>query len=142
MSSTTNESAAAPSRTTRVLTNLFAASVLFFLLAGLAIVICQAVALASGDATAARGWASTLAPYAFGGASVAGVLAFLLSYGAAGKHDDHIDDDSDAEVEDGYEYYAAHHPAQDTGHARDGKTEDVRDGKDGGHGTKVEGGRA
>ena|SRR3712207_4107094 len=141
MSSTTNESAPAaptPSRTNRVLTNLFALSVLFFLLAGLAIVICQAVALASGDATAARGWASTLAPYAFGGASVAGVLAFLLSYGAAGKHDDHIDDDSDAEVEDGYEYYTAHH----TAHDRDGKTEDGRDGKDGGHGTKVDDGRA
>jgi hypothetical protein len=28
------------------------------------------------------------------------VLAFLLSYWAAGKHDDHIDDDSDVEVED------------------------------------------
>jgi hypothetical protein len=138
MSSTTNESAAPPSRTTRVLTNLFAASVLFFLLAGLAIVICQAVALASGDATAARGWASTLAPYAFGGASVAGVLAFLLSYGAAGEHDDHIDDDSDVEVEEGYEYYAAHH----TAHDRDGTTEDGRDGKDGGHGTKVDDGRA
>jgi hypothetical protein len=103
MSSTTNESAAppSPSRLTRVTTNLFALSVLFFLLAGLVIVVTQAVALAAGDATAARGWGSTLAPYAFGGASVAGVLAFLLSYGAVGRHDDHIDDDSDVEVEDG-----------------------------------------
>jgi hypothetical protein len=113
MSSMKNESAAAmptPSRTERVLTHLFAFFVLFFLLAGLVIVITQAVALTAGDATAARGWASTLAPYAFGGASVAGVLAFLLSYGAAGRHDDHIDDDSDVEVEDG----------------RDVKTEDGR----------------
>jgi hypothetical protein len=104
MSSTTNESAAAPptpSRPTRALTNLFALTVLFFLIAGLVIVIGQAVALAAGDAAAARGWASTLAPYAFGGAAVAGVLAFLLSYGAGGEHDDHIDDDSDVEVEDG-----------------------------------------
>jgi len=134
MSSTKNESAAAvptPSRTTRVLTNLFAASVLFFLLAGLVIVITQAVALASGDATAARGWASTLAPYAFGGASVAGVLAFLLSYGPAGKHDDHIDDDSDVEVEDGF---------ADDGH--DTKIKDGRGGKDGGHDTRIEDGRA
>jgi hypothetical protein len=134
MSSTKNESAAAvptPSRTTRVLTNLFAASVLFFLLAGLVIVITQAVALASGDATAARGWASTLAPYAFGGASVAGVLAFLLSYGPAGKHDDHIDDDSDVEVEDGF---------TDDGH--DTKIKDGRGGKDGGHDTRIEDGRA
>ncbi|MDT7580816.1 MAG: hypothetical protein QOK35_2080 [Pseudonocardiales bacterium] len=102
MSSTTNESAAAPpmpSRTERVLTNLFAVTVLFFLLAGLVIVIGQAATLAGGDATAARGWASAVAPYAFGGAAVAGVLAFLLSYGATGKHDDHIDDDSDVDVE-------------------------------------------
>jgi hypothetical protein len=104
MSSTTNESAAAlptPSRLARVLTNLFALSVLLFLLAGLVIVIGQATMLAGGDATAARQWGAAVAPYAFGGASVAGVLAFLLSYGAAGRHDDHIDDDSDVEVEDG-----------------------------------------
>jgi hypothetical protein len=103
MSSTTNESAAAPptpSRTTRVLTNLFALTVLFFLLAGLVIVIGQAVMLAAGDATAARGWASAVAPYAFGGAAAAGVLAFLLSYATHGDHDAHIDDDSDVEVED------------------------------------------
>ena len=103
MSSTTNESAAAPptpSRTERVLTNVFALTVLFFLLAGLVIVLGQAATLVAGNATAARGWASALAPYAFGGAAVAGVLSFLLSYGAAGKHDDHIDDDSDVEVED------------------------------------------
>jgi len=131
MSSTTNASAAAPapSRTTRVLTNLFALSVLFFLLAGLVIVITQAVALAAGDATAARGWASTLDPYAFGGASVAGVLAFLLSYGAAGKHDDHIDDDSDVEVEDGYETYLAHHPHDhDRDHDRD-RDRPIEDGR-------------
>jgi hypothetical protein len=103
MRSTTNESGAvapAPSRTTRVLTNLFALTVLFFLLAGLVIVIGQAVALAAGDATAARQWASAVAPYAFGGAAVAGLLSFALSYGAVGEHDDHIDDDSDVEVED------------------------------------------
>ena len=103
MSSTKNASAAAvptPSRTERVVTNLFALTVLFFLLAGLVIVIGQAVALVAGDATAARGWSSAVAPYAFGGAAAAGVLAFLLSYGATGEHDDHIDDDSDVEVED------------------------------------------
>src|SRR5690242_226637 len=99
MSSTTN-APAAPPRTARVLTNLFALAVLFFLLAGLVIVLGQAALLAAGDATAARGWASTVAPYAFGGAGVAGVLSFLLSYGKAGEHDDHIDDDSDVEVED------------------------------------------
>jgi hypothetical protein len=105
MSSTTNQSVAAPpsppSHPTRVLTFLFALTVLFFLIAGLAIVIGQAAALTAGDASAARDWASFLAPYAFGGAAVAGVLSFLLSYGAGGEHDAHIDDDSDAEVEDG-----------------------------------------
>ena len=103
MSSTTNESAAAPptlSRPHRVLTNLFALTVLFFLLAGLVIVIGQAATLVAAHPTAARAWASMLAPYAFGGAAAAGVLAFLLSYGAGGEHDDHIDDDSDVEVED------------------------------------------
>ena len=103
MSSTKNESPAAvptPSRTERIVTHLFALTVLFFLLAGLVIVIGQAATLVAGDATAARGWASALAPYAFGGAAVSAVLAFLLSYGATGRHDDHIDDDSDVEVED------------------------------------------
>jgi hypothetical protein len=104
MSSTTNESATAPptpSRPTCVLTNLLALTVLFFLLAGLVIVVGQAVMLAAGDATAARAWASAVAPYAFGGAAIAGVLSFLLSYAAGDEHDAHIDDDSDVEVEDG-----------------------------------------
>jgi hypothetical protein len=104
MSSTKNESAVAPpspSRPERVLTNVFALTVLFFLTAGLVIVVGQAAMLAAGDATAARQWAAAVAPYAFGGAAIAGVLSFLLSYGAAGKHDDHIDDDSDVDVEDG-----------------------------------------
>ncbi len=64
----------------RVLTALFAVSVVFFLLAGLAIVLGQIVTLVQGDSVAARGWKADLAPWAFGGASVAGVLAFLLSY--------------------------------------------------------------
>lgn len=103
MSATTTETQAppVPSVPTRVLTSLFAATVLFFLLAGLLIVIGQAAALAGGDASAARQWATTLAPYAFGGAAVAGVLSFLLSYGEAGEHDEHIDDDSNVDVEDG-----------------------------------------
>ncbi|WP_198943621.1 hypothetical protein [Actinokineospora bangkokensis] len=58
----------------------------FFLLAGLAIVLGQAAALALGDASAARQWASTLAPFAFGGASVAGLLSFALSYGKQDQH--------------------------------------------------------
>ena len=48
--------------------------------------------------------ASTLAPYAFGGASVAGILAFLLSYRAAGRLGADIDHDSDVEVEVGRDH--------------------------------------
>ena len=59
---------------------LFKISLIFFLLAGLCIVLGQAGALIAADATLARTIKSVLAPYAFGGASVAGILAFLLSY--------------------------------------------------------------
>ena len=77
----------APSRATTAVTALFGVSVVFFLLAGLAIVLGQAATLALGDAGAARQWAGTLAPYAFGGASVAGLLSFALSYGKQEHHD-------------------------------------------------------
>ena len=59
---------------------LFKISLIFFLLAGLCIVVGQAGALIGGDATLARTIKTVLAPYAFGGASVAGILAYLLSY--------------------------------------------------------------
>lgn len=59
---------------------LFKISLIFFLLAGLCIVLGQAGALIAADATLARTIKTVLAPYAFGGASVAGILAFLLSY--------------------------------------------------------------
>ena len=59
---------------------LFKISLIFFLLAGLCIVVGQAAALIGGDATLARTIKTVLAPYAFGGASVAGILAYLLSY--------------------------------------------------------------
>ncbi|GAA4617050.1 hypothetical protein [Saccharopolyspora hordei] len=85
MSSTTNAQAPAPpaSRPTRIATALFVVSAVFFLLAGAAIVIGQIATLAVGDAAAARHWASALGPYAFGGASVAGLLSFALSYRSA-----------------------------------------------------------
>lgn len=86
MSSTTNTTA--PSAPSRPVTFCFAVSVVFFLLAGLAIVVGQTAALAGGDATAARDWAETLGPYAFGGASVAGLLSFALSYRDTGAEDD------------------------------------------------------
>ncbi len=64
----------------RVALLLFKISLIFFLLAGLCIVLGQAGALIAADATLARTIKSVLAPYAFGGASVAGILAYLLSY--------------------------------------------------------------
>jgi hypothetical protein len=75
----------APTRAARIGTALFTTTVVFFLLAGLAIVVGQIVALAAGDATSARGWVSTIGPYAFGGASVAGLLSFALTYGKTGN---------------------------------------------------------
>ncbi|MFD9700107.1 hypothetical protein [Lentzea sp. NPDC059081] len=68
-------------RTSGIVSVLFGLSVVFFLLAGLAVVVGQAATLIAGDATAARAWSTALAPYAFGGASVAGLLSFALSYG-------------------------------------------------------------
>ncbi|RSM78159.1 hypothetical protein DMH04_33910 [Kibdelosporangium aridum] len=85
MSSTTNQQTATP---TRIATFLFALTVVFFLIAGMAIVVGQIVTLVGGDATAARQWASALGPYAFGGASVAGLLSFALSYRKQGTDHD------------------------------------------------------
>ena len=81
---------AAPSGLRRATTTVFAVSVVFFMLDGAAIVITQAVALAPRDAAAARGWEELLAPYAFGGASAAGLLSFLLSYGERAAHEDDV----------------------------------------------------
>ncbi|MFE3140728.1 hypothetical protein [Streptomyces scopuliridis] len=96
MSSTMNSPTPAPTpapapaparaRTTHLTTFLFAVAVVFFLLAGVAIVLGQIVTLAAGDAAAARDWATGLAPYAFGGASVAGLLSFALSYRRGNDH--------------------------------------------------------
>ncbi|NBH09076.1 hypothetical protein [Amycolatopsis sp. SID8362] len=80
MSSTVNQTSARPAKTARITTFLFALCVVFFIVAGAAIVVGQIAALAAGTATGARHWATALAPYAFGGASVAGLLAFALSY--------------------------------------------------------------
>jgi hypothetical protein len=79
-----DSTAITPARATRIATALFAITVVFFLLAGLAVVIGQAVALAAGDAAAARTWASALGPYAFGAASAAGLLSFALTYRGTG----------------------------------------------------------
>jgi hypothetical protein len=87
-----------PAVVTQVVEFLFTLSVIFFLLAGLAIVVGQIFTLLQGDSAAARSWKTDLAPYAFGGASVAGIFAFLLSYqrhvdksaDGAAEHADHL----------------------------------------------------
>ena len=76
------------------ITFLFTLSVVVFLLAGLAIVIGQAVFLVGGDATGARAWQAALVPFAFGGASVAGLLAFALTYWH-GEDEDGLDQESE-----------------------------------------------
>ena len=76
------------------ITFLFTLSVVVFLLAGLAIVIGQAVILAGGDATGARHWQAALVPFAFGGASVAGLLAFALTYWH-GEDEDGLDQETE-----------------------------------------------
>jgi len=78
----------------RIITFLFTLSVVVFLLAGLTIVVGQAVILAGGDATGARGWQQTLVPFAFGGASVAGLLAFVLTYWH-GEDEDGLNEDDE-----------------------------------------------
>lgn len=77
---------------------LFKISLIFFLIAGLCIVLGQAGALIAADATLARTIKTVLAPYAFGGASVAGILAYLLSYrhdidALGAEHHDHHEHD-------------------------------------------------
>ena len=58
---------------------LFKISVIFFLLAGLAIVVGQTVALIGADATWARSIKSTLAPYAFDVSAPLGSFTLVVS---------------------------------------------------------------
>jgi len=94
MSSTSNQPATHTPVGPRIITFLFTLSVVVFLLAGLAIVVGQAVILAGGDATGARDWQQALVPFAFGGASVAGLLAFVLTYWH-GEDEDGLNDDDE-----------------------------------------------
>ena len=93
MSSTTNPPTS-HGRAHRAITFLFTLSVVVFLLAGLAIVVGQAVFLVGGDATGARAWQAALVPFAFGGASVAGLLAFALTYWH-GEDEDGLDQETE-----------------------------------------------
>jgi len=63
-----------------VCSHLFAAATVLFVLGGAVIVFGQSVFIALGQGTAAMDLADTIGPYAFGLSSVAGLLAFVLTY--------------------------------------------------------------
>ncbi|TNM53417.1 hypothetical protein FHQ09_14855 [Brevibacterium sediminis] len=59
---------------------LFAASTVLFLLGGAVIVIFQIVLIVAGKGMMAMDVAEAVGPYAFGMSSIAGLLAFVLTY--------------------------------------------------------------
>ncbi|MCS4591484.1 hypothetical protein KTJ89_00555 [Brevibacterium sediminis] len=63
-----------------VCSHLFAASTVLFLLGGAVIVICQIVLMVAGKGLMAMDVAEAVGPYAFGVSSIAGLLAFFLTY--------------------------------------------------------------
>ena len=67
---------------------LFRISVVAFLLGGLAIVLGQSVGLILGDGVVVTHVVELLAPYAYGAAGIAGLLAFVLSYFHHGGEED------------------------------------------------------
>ncbi|CAG7583391.1 hypothetical protein ACVH9Z_00665 [Rhodococcus opacus] len=67
---------------------LFRISVVAFLLGGLAIVLGQSVGLILGDGVVVTHVEELLAPYAYGAAGIAGLLAFVLSYFHHGGEED------------------------------------------------------
>ena len=63
-----------------ILSTIFRISVVTFLLGGLAIVVLQTGGLIAGSGTFVVEVEELLAPWAYGAAGVAGLLAFALSY--------------------------------------------------------------
>jgi hypothetical protein len=72
----------------RLLGNLFTLSTVLFIVGGAAIVVLQAVLLIVAEGTAAREIAEAMGPYVFGTSSVAGLLAFVLTYFKNGANPD------------------------------------------------------
>lgn len=71
---------------------LFRISVAAFLLGGLAVVLLQAAGLILGNGEFVDAVSDTVAPWAYGSAGVAGLLAFAMSYfpGAPETDDDGV----------------------------------------------------
>ncbi|SDS91638.1 hypothetical protein SAMN04489752_2845 [Brevibacterium siliguriense] len=63
-----------------ICSHLFALSTVIFLLGGAVIVICQMVLIVGAKGMMAMVIAETVGPYAFGMSSIAGLLAFVLTY--------------------------------------------------------------
>ena len=81
----------------RTLSAVFRVSVVVFLLGGLAIVLLQIGGLIAGSGSFVTGTEEVLAPYAYGAAGGAGLLAFALSYfgDRAAQDEDDVADTSD-----------------------------------------------
>ena len=71
---------------------LFRLSTITFLFGGLAIVVGQGAGLILGDGRVVTDVSALLAPYVYGSAGVAGLLAFVMSY-AAHDEEDVVDPD-------------------------------------------------
>jgi len=76
---------------------LFRIATAAFLIGGLAIVVGQGIGLILGDGDLVAQVEEVLAPYAYGAAGIAGLLAFVLSYfhhdgeeNALGNEDPHV----------------------------------------------------
>jgi hypothetical protein len=81
---------------------IFRVSVVAFLLGGLAIVVLQGGGLIAGDGEFVTHIEELLAPWAYGSAGVAGLLAFALSYF-------HRSDDESASTEESARTATAEH---------------------------------
>ncbi|AJW40544.1 hypothetical protein NY08_2523 [Rhodococcus sp. B7740] len=77
----------------KCISTIFRVSVVAFLLGGLAIVVLQGGGLVAGDGEFVTHIEELLAPWAYGSAGIAGLLAFALSYF-------HRTDDESSAVED------------------------------------------
>lgn len=76
-----------------IISILFRISVLGFLLGGLAVVALQASGLITGNGDLVKAVTDHLAPWVYGSAGVAGLLAFAMSYF---PHDDLVTPEGDA----------------------------------------------
>lgn len=71
-----------------IVSTLFRISVLGFLLGGLTVVVLQAAGLILGDGGFVTSVSDVIAPWAYGAAGVAGLLAFAMSYFPGDQADD------------------------------------------------------